>query len=141
MKVIFAASVLLILSGLSYANPPDQPYMQAALTDLQQARADLQRAASNKGGHRTRAIGYVNRAIEEVNRGIAYDRHNNHSVKPAASVASPDQPNMTSALDNLKRAKKNLQLATADKGGHRGKAIDNVNRAIDEVNRGIAVGR
>lgn len=139
------ALILLIISGLSYANTVDQPNMQAARADLQRARAALQRATQNKGGHRVNAIAYINSAIAEVNRGIVFDRRRHHAQALPTEIFSPlsinpvDQPNMKAALDNLLAAKRHLEAATSDKGGHRVKAIDYVNRAIDEVNRGIAV--
>jgi hypothetical protein len=115
---------------------PDQPRMQAARVDLNQARASLQRASSNKGGHRVKAIEYINAAIGEINRGIAFDRRHNH----ATLSAPPDQPNMQAALNHLNDAQRNLQAATSDKGGHRQKAMDYVGKAISEVNKGIAAG-
>jgi hypothetical protein len=141
---------VLSLSLMSLANVPDQPFMQAARTDLQKARAALQRAEHNKGGHRANAISLINSAILEVNRGITFDRthlrrryeaeltgmDNASLIRPAAV----DQPNMRTALEHLQNAKQNLQSASADKGGHRQNALDLVNRAIDEVNRGIAAG-
>jgi len=48
---------------------------------------------------------------------------------------------MMAALNELNNAKQNLLAATADKGGHRGKAIGFVNRALHEVADGIAAGR
>ena len=57
----------------------------------------------------------------------------------AAPVAFADpQPKMQEALDHLKAAKAALQAATSDKGGHRVKAIDKVNDAIEQVEKGIA---
>jgi len=47
------------------------------------------------------------------------------------------QPNMVSALASLQVSKASLQNATADKGGYRVKAIQNVNDAIDNVKKGI----
>jgi hypothetical protein len=129
--VIVAASVSIA------ANPvPDQPRMQAARADLNQARASLQRAMNNKGGHRVKAIEYINAAIAEINAGIAFDRRHNH----AAPSPSGDQPNMQAALNHLNDAQQNLQAATSDKGGHRSKAMDYVSKAIKEVNKGIAAG-
>jgi len=52
--------------------------------------------------------------------------------------ATPDQPFMQAARADLGTAKRELQKATPDKGGHRVKAIELVNRAIAEVNAGIA---
>jgi hypothetical protein len=53
----------------------------------------------------------------------------------------PDQPFMRAARGNLQNAKAELQKATPDKGGHRLNAIGLVNRAITEVNDGIAFDR
>jgi hypothetical protein len=52
-----------------------------------------------------------------------------------------DQPNMRAALAHLREAKAALQRAEHNKGGHRGKAVELINRAIAEVEAGIAVGR
>lgn len=51
------------------------------------------------------------------------------------------QPQMQSALRNLKEARANLNKATSDKGGHRNRALSLVNDAIDEVEKGIAYDR
>ena len=58
---------------------------------------------------------------------------------PARTVA--DQPHMQAALDSLKVAKRELEQADADKGGHRAKAIGLVNEAINHVERGIEFDR
>ncbi len=59
------------------------------------------------------------------------------------ALAMPDadaerQPHMQNALGYLKSAKAQLAKATADKGGHRVKAIALVNDAIGQVEKGIA---
>ena len=121
----------------------DQPNMQAARANLQQARAQLQAAANNKGGHRVNAIEHVNNAIAFVNQGIAYDRRHNHASTLGEvfnTTLAPDQPHMQAALDLLRQARTNLERATTDKGGYRKKAIDEVNKAIDETKKGIEAG-
>jgi hypothetical protein len=47
---------------------------------------------------------------------------------------------MQSALDHLNQAKSNLEAATSNKGGHRVKAIGYVNKAINEVKKGMEAG-
>lgn len=47
------------------------------------------------------------------------------------------QPHMRAALDELRAARGELQAATADKGGHRVRAIELVDDAIEQVRRGI----
>ena len=51
------------------------------------------------------------------------------------------QPQMQSALTNLRQAKRNLEAATNDKGGHRARALSLVNDAINEVEKGISFDR
>jgi hypothetical protein len=47
------------------------------------------------------------------------------------------QPRMEDALRHLREAAASLKAATADKGGHRVKAITLVEEAIAEVDKGI----
>ena len=142
-KLLFATMCLLGAVAIAVA-VPDQPNMQAAKANLQTARAELQKATADKGGHRVKAIEFVNGAIAEVNAGIAFDRRHNHATTPTAETlfaGVPDQPHMQNALNALENAKRNLENATADKGGHRAKALDYVKDAIDQVKKGIAAGR
>lgn len=48
------------------------------------------------------------------------------------------QPMMKKALGHLEQARNSLQNATEDKGGHRVRAKQLVDQAIDEVQKGIA---
>jgi hypothetical protein len=51
------------------------------------------------------------------------------------------QPHMRSALDHLVAARSELQAALADKGGHRERAIELVDIAIAETERGMEFAR
>lgn len=57
-----------------------------------------------------------------------------------AGRASAAQPHMNAALEHLRVARHELDIATPDKGGHREKAIKLVNEAIVETEAGIGVG-
>lgn len=52
--------------------------------------------------------------------------------------AGAEQPHMKAALELLEKAQNQLEKATADKGGHRQKAMDHVKAAMAEVKQGIA---
>jgi hypothetical protein len=54
------------------------------------------------------------------------------------SVAQVYQPHMQNALGYLQSARSELQIAEADKGGHRVAALSLVNQAIGQVHQGIA---
>lgn len=54
-----------------------------------------------------------------------------------ATHAFADQPLMQSALGHLQAAERDLEAATADKGGHRVEALRLVRAAQAEVRQGI----
>lgn len=58
-----------------------------------------------------------------------------------AKAAVADQPHMQAALDALRLAKRELEQATTDKGGHRARAIGLVDQAIAQVEKGIEFDR
>ena len=59
-------------------------------------------------------------------------------VNAKSAKAQPEpQPNMVHAREALNSALESLRLAADDKGGHRGRAMDLVERAIHEVDAGI----
>jgi hypothetical protein len=72
-----------------------------------------------------------------------------NKVLPAALVGmalpglakATDQPRMQAALDALKVAERELEAATADKGGYRARALRLVRQAQNEVERGIKFDR
>jgi len=55
--------------------------------------------------------------------------------------ATADQPHMHNALDALKQARAELEMAIPDKGGHRVNAIEATERAIRETRAGIDYAR
>jgi hypothetical protein len=53
-------------------------------------------------------------------------------------VAGAAQENMRDALEQLRRARQDLQSASENKEGHRTRAIEYVDKAIAEVQQGMA---
>jgi hypothetical protein len=53
------------------------------------------------------------------------------------ALADEDQPHMRMAMHHLEEAKKELEMAAHDKGGHREKALDLTQSAIQEVRAGM----
>jgi len=56
------------------------------------------------------------------------------------SWAAIHQPHMMAALDALKTAKMELENAEHNKGGHRVKALEFVQKAINQTQKGIEAG-
>lgn len=136
-------------------NAKQEPHMSAALGHLHEADAELQKASADKGGHRERAMQLVQQAESETEQGIAY--YNQHpgqnapASAPTASGQTPDQtadtvadqnasrePHMSAALGHLHKAEAELQKASANKGGHREKAMQLIQQAESETDQGIA---
>ena len=53
-------------------------------------------------------------------------------------ASAEKQPHMEKALASLKDARDQLKMGTSDKGGHRVKAIELTNAAIEQVEKGIS---
>lgn len=54
------------------------------------------------------------------------------------AMSAEPQPKMKEALAHLNKAENCLKAATADKGGHRLKALEHVKNAIEQTQKGIA---
>jgi len=62
------------------------------------------------------------------------------AVSFASGCVVAAQPHMQNALGALQNARSELQVAEANKGGHRVAALRLINEAIGEVQAGIAAG-
>ena len=58
-----------------------------------------------------------------------------------ATLMKADQPHMQRALELLRQARAEIQAASPTKGGHRIPAVEHINRAIDQVEKGITYDR
>jgi len=147
LRSIFVMAISFVFAVNLLAISIDQPFMESAKVNLNQAKNNLNKATSDKGGHRNNARNLVNQALDEVNKGIRYDRRNGQENFSAEEIftgvetSAGDQPYMEKAKNDLQDALNNLNKATADKGGHRNKAISLVKDAIDEVEKGIKYDR
>jgi hypothetical protein len=146
------AILLIIISSVPFISRPvsaaDQPYMKAALADLNKAQAFLKRSANDKAGHQKKALNLVSKAIFAVNDGIASDNKNpnersrpnsefdkNILVRPTS--APSDRSDLVAAKEELQNALNNLEKAAPDKGGFRLKAMNFVREALVLVNGGL----
>jgi uncharacterized membrane-anchored protein YhcB (DUF1043 family) len=58
----------------------------------------------------------------------------------AVACYATEQPHMVAAMEHLRAAKAELEKAEHNKGGHRAKAIEIINRAMEQVQKGIEAG-
>jgi hypothetical protein len=114
-------------------------HMHNAKEALHEARSALESAEDVFKGHREEAIAHVDHALKEVQTAVdeAGGEATNPADRPAARQLEEGRfPHMHKALERLKYALSELQ--SADKfNGHRDAAIDETQKAIDQLDRGI----
>ena len=140
--------IVLLLSAVpvvAFGSKTD-PYMKSTRTQLMKARAHLFAGEADKAGHRAQAIAYTSQAIDEITAGMK-SNHHHHAVPQTAEIfatttlaeATEVGSHMRKALIHLKQAKENLGAAAPDAGGHRAKAFELIDKAIEEVEKANAV--
>jgi hypothetical protein len=133
-RVLGGFLLLLIVAGLSYA---EWPKMKLAKRELQKSQGYLY-AENSKDDHFVSATRFVVAAIAEVDESIKLDSKNHHaqSRSPAVLTESfPDKRNLRLALEHLRLGKEFLEAAKPDQAGHRDKAIDYTNKAIEALEK------
>jgi hypothetical protein len=137
--VVLAAAVLaLMLSPLLVAEEeqPRHPHLHHALHELREARTELKEANHNFGGHREKALHAVNQAIEQIDKALtaAGDNVKGSPKRPDVDYKKySHSPHLHHALHELREAHAELKEAKHDFGGHRAKALKDVNHAIEQI--------
>lgn len=57
------------------------------------------------------------------------------------SQVMADQPHMQNAKENLRLAREELRMAESNKGGHKERAVELIEEAMDQVQQGIDYAR
>ncbi len=133
----FVISTAMILFGLSGAQAEGKhPLMHRALWELRECRVELKEAGHDFGGHREKALIAVNGAIKQIDLALKAVKDNPAAFKghPAEIYKEyPNHPHVRHALHELHEAHKELKEAGHDFGGHREKALKDVNHAIEQL--------
>lgn len=108
------------------------------------ARACLIASEEDKAGHRAKAMAYTFSAIAEVEAAMkSRDHHARFQTGDVVETSTSIDTtlvgnNIRKALVHLKQAKENLGAATPDQGGHHAKAMELIDKAIEEVEKANA---
>jgi hypothetical protein len=119
------------------------PHMDPALSLLKQAQSELQKGGSEFGGHRESALQHVGTALGDVQSAIdSYMKdhpmavRNTVPLEPVPAKPGDPYPHMDNALRLLQKTQAHLNAAEHLYHGKREDALNNVNAAIAEIQKG-----
>jgi hypothetical protein len=132
--VLSVFSVVLAAPGAASAQPK-YPRMHEALYELKAARLELIQAADDFGGHRLAAVKATEAAIAQIEIALASagDPFKGVMVDKQVYVKYKNYPHIHRAIDVLKETRIELTHAKQIFAGHREKALQDVNFAIEQL--------
>jgi flagellar hook-basal body complex protein FliE len=137
LRIGLIVPALLVFFGLSAAAhaEPKHPHMHQALFELKETRTELKEAAHDFGGHRKEALEAVDAAIAEMEKALegAGDKYKTIVVEKEAYKKFEFHPHIHRAIQELKDTQTELKEAKHDFGGHREKALKDVDYAIEQL--------
>ncbi len=137
LRVSLAALVAAVaVAAPTKASAEPHPAMYRALYELREARVDLKEASHNFGGHREKALLAVDAAINQIETCLKAvgDEVKPFKGHPAEVYKKYDNhPHIHHAVVELKASRAELHEASHNYGGHKEKAIKDVDYAIEEL--------
>jgi hypothetical protein len=134
--------------GLVHQGAEPHPNITRAIHALEAARGDLQDAAHDYCGHRVAALGATNAALNQLGAAIACENRRGSSAgqpidsdsEPAAAGAAGGErhPLIRAAVNALRSARRDLQVAAHDYCGHRAEALEATNAALNQLQLALA---
>lgn len=93
----------------------------------------LQSDQRDYGGHRADAVSDLQRAEAELDRALAFDREH--------PVQNPGNANIEAIINGLNTAEMQLKSDQRDYSGHRASALEDVQRAVRELQAALSYDR
>ena len=145
-RVPFVVMVLLAPVALVRANRDDgprHPHIHHAVHELKETRVELKEAKHDFGGHREKALKAVDAALVQLELALKEggDPFRAVKVNPELYKKFEHHPHMHRALHELKEARVELKEAKHDFGGHREKALRDVDFAIEQLELALKFAR
>jgi hypothetical protein len=144
--------LLVALTATSEAAPTSKANQQAshqqlvqALHELHAVHKVLEEADHDYGGHRADAVRDVHAAAEQLKEALEHHPHHKQAANAAAAHKHVAHKNvqtepqkqsdqqLASAIPVLKQAVTTLKQSEHDFGGHREKAVEDIEKAIHQI--------
>jgi L-lactate utilization protein LutB len=140
---IAIGAVCVVLAVASSVNAADHPHMVAALGEMKEARKELKEAGTDFGGHKAKALEALDYAIEQVDKALRAVGVDPVYVRPAkdAYKSYKNYPHVHHALNELRVARTSMKEAATDFRGHKAKAIEAVDTAINQLEKALSFAR
>ncbi len=131
--------VALAVGFVSNARAEKYPRMIAALGELKEARIEMKEAKNDFGGHKEKALEATDVAIAQMEKALKAVDVDFAYKAPAKEVYKEYKnfPHIRHALAALRAAHKEMKEAATDFGGHKEKALEAVDHAIDQLDKAI----
>ena len=132
-------SVIAIGTPVSRAVAQDKhnhPLLHRALYELREARTELKEEKHNFGGHREKALLATEAAVKQIDLALVGAGDNTKGFKGhAKEVYSKYEhhPHLHHALHELRVSHQEIKDAKHNFGGHREKALKDINHAIEQI--------
>jgi hypothetical protein len=134
-----AAALLLLFGPGRACAEPKHPHLHHALHEMREAHKELKEARHDFGGHREKALEALDAAIRQTEKALeaAGDPFKGFSPKKGTYSAYKNHPHLRHSAHVISEAIKELREAKHDFGGHREKAIKDLEFAHAHVEKCI----
>ncbi len=135
---IVAIAIGLLASGRAVAEPK-HPHLHHALYEMREADKELTKSTNDFGGHKAAAQAALRDAIVETENALAAAGDPYKDYQPAQGIYADynNHPHLRHALHEMRLAHKELKEAGHNFGGHKQKAMKDLDVAITEVQKCI----
>ncbi len=140
MRSAFGAIVAVVAMGApSKANAEEHKTLYRAHYELKEAQVELKGAAHDFGGHRVKALEAVDAALIQINDCLKAVGDKVGAYKPEATLYKnyKNHPHIRHAIVELRASRNELKESRIDFGGHRDKAIKDIDYAIEQLEKSL----
>ena len=137
MRVAFVAVFAVGTAGT--ANAEEHRTLYRAHYELKEAQAELKVASHDFGGHRVKALEAVDAAIRQIDDCLKAVGDKVGPYKPEMTIYKgyKNHPHIRHAIVELRASRMEMKEAKHDYGGHREKAIKDIDYAIEQLEKAL----
>jgi hypothetical protein len=129
-----AAAVTLAVLGPDLAPAQKHQPLHHAIYEMREAKQELKLAKGDFGGHRDKAITALDAAIVQTEKALTAVGDPYKTFTPGKIYSKyKDYPHLRHAVVEMREAHRELKEAKGDFGGHRDKALKDLDFAIVQV--------